>query len=230
MNCHIRFAKTCFIIACFCNPQTTLAANAKPQKITATIKVAATAIVKQHHTLWLRTGPNLKALKIQLNVRSFSTEIKYSGISTVLFFESQNVAEAETPEKPPLGKAEITAGSSTILFVPAADGDAYRLLVTRDNDFPFGSFKFLNFSQAQLGIQAGKNSEVVVVRPKAHHVFRFNQQTSFDIKIFAKFQDHDANLVRQSRFSIGPDRRELVLIFNRPNIANLQILHFVDTQ
>ncbi len=230
MTSKIHRFKPWLVLACLILPATKLTAQAPTIEIKAELRVAAAEIVAEHHTLWLRTGPSSKAVKIPLNTRSFSEMISYKGPVQAQFFATQEAAESDQPVESPLALTALSAGESLLLFLPDVNGFSYRLLSTRGTDFPFGSFKFMNFSKAQIAIQAGEQSKPVTINPNEDHVFSFKQEEFFSIKVAAKFPDEAPHLIRQTKFSIGPDWREMVLLYNRPGEERVRMLHFVDTR
>ena len=56
----------------------TAAAVELPGSIKAELRVAATGIAGDQHTLWLRAGPERDPLEVPLNVRTFSAPISYA--------------------------------------------------------------------------------------------------------------------------------------------------------
>ena len=79
------------------------------------IRVAAVQVVEQHQTMWLRVGPGKKPVKISLNTRVFSNEIKYRGGSVARFYASAKAASAREATTP-IAKARLTSKSNLLIF------------------------------------------------------------------------------------------------------------------
>jgi hypothetical protein len=212
------------LVACLA---TAAAAVELPGSIKAELRVAATDIAGNHHTLWLRTGPERDPLEVPLNVRTFSTPITYEGLPQAQFFANAASARAAEPTEKPLLSTTLVAGSTLLVFVPSDDN--YRALPISGSDFPFGSFRFANLTRAMVRAEVGK--EAVNLEPGESQSFRYSQdQPSIGVRLYSKTQDKGVRLLRQSNWSISLAQRELVLFFVNPVSGLIQARHFVDSQ
>ena len=202
-----------------------------PSAITAELRVAALDIAGAYHTLWLRTGPGRKPLEVSLNIRTFSNPIAYQGSARAQFFATPQAAEAADPAPPPLIDTTLQPGGTLLVFVPVNDKDTYRIYPIRDQDFPYGSFNFANFSQAEILVQAGDKTEPVRLRPTTHHVFRFKgDKRIVTVRVAAQVPGSEPRLIRQTNFSAGPDWREVVFFFTAPDTGQITMRHLVDAK
>lgn len=212
------------LVACLA---TAAAAVDLPGSIRAELRVAATGIAGNHHTLWLRTGPERDPLEVPLNVRTFSAPIAYDGLPEAQFFANAAAARAAEPAEKPLLTTTLTAGSSLLVFVPG-EGN-YRILPVAGSDFPFGSFRFANLTRAKVRAEVGK--EAANLEPGESRSFRFSQdQPSLGVRLYSKSDDKGVRLLRQTNWSISLTQRELVLFFVNPDSGLVQTRHFIDSE
>lgn len=194
-----------------------------PKKI---IRVAALKIANDHHTLWLRTGVGKEPVEVALNTRAFSPPLIYRGPGKAAFYGSEEAASAEKPP-PPLCVVSLKTNSTLLLFTPK--DESYQVFPISEKDFPFGAFRFVNFSKipvrAELGRQ-GKN-----LAPGKSETFSFSSaQNALPVRILAAGDDKKPQVIRQSSWSIVPTQRELILLFPNPRNGLVQSRHFVDSK
>jgi hypothetical protein len=203
------------------------AAVEMPGSIKAELRVAATDIAGDHHTLWLRTGPDRDPLEVPLNVRTFSAPIVYEGLPQAEFFSTAAAARETTPSEKPLLTTILATGSTLLVFVP---GEAsYRILPVPGADFPYGSFRFANLTRALVRAEVGK--EAANLEPGQSQSFRYAQdQRSLGVRLYSKTGDNGVRLLRQTNWSLSLSQRELVLFFVNPSSGLVQTRHFVDSQ
>ena len=192
------------------------------------IRVAALDIVPGHDTLWLRTGQGKEPVQIFLNTRIFSQSTEHKGPAKLVFYRSAAEATAEEPP-PPIASTVLSSKSSLLVFSPRSDGKSYRAFVTSDDDFPFGSFRLVNFSKAAVRAELG--GKTLFLKPGAAGTCKFRKaETAIPVRIQAMAKGKPARLVRQSSWSIIPSQRELVLLFPNPKNGLVRLHHFVDTK
>jgi hypothetical protein len=222
--CVLPVAFVCFFVG-------SLRAQDAPLTISLEFKVAATGIAVSQHTLWLRTGPGKPALEIRLNTRSFSRPIQYRGAPEGLFFAKQADAEAIELIEAPIARVQLDAGSALLVFIPSSDSQYY-VLPTRAEVFDFGSFNFANYSKSTVVVQIGEEADPMRLKTRESHVFNAGGkgQQSYSVKIAAQAPGGEARLIRQTKFMMAPNYREMVLFFDRPDTGRLRMHHLVDTR
>ncbi len=192
------------------------------------IRVAALDIAEEHHTLWLRTGTGKQPVEIPLNTRIFSLPIDFKSPATLAFYRSAIEATAEEPPAP-LATTVLRNASSLIVFSPAADQKKYEAFTIADADFPFGSFRLVNFSKAT--VRAEFSGKPTLLKPGAAETITIRDaQIATPVRILALAEGTPARLIRQSSWSIIPTQRELVLFFPNPDSGLVRLRHFVDTK
>lgn len=192
------------------------------------IRVAAVDILEQHHTLWLRTGTGKKPVEIPLNTRIFSPAIDFRSPATLAFYRNETEASAEEPPAP-LAATFLRKNDTLIVFSPNAEHGKYETFNIADDDFPFGSFRLVNFSRAT--VRAEFSGKPTLLKPDAAETFTFQKETNaVPVRILALVQGTPARLIRQSSWSIIPTQRELVLFFPNPDSGLVSLRHFVDTK
>lgn len=192
------------------------------------IRVAALDIAEDHHTLWLRTGTGKKPIEIPLNTRIFSLPIDFKSPAALAFYRSSIEATAEEPPAP-LATTTLRNTSSLIVFSPAADGKKYETFSVADADFPFGSFRLVNFSRAT--VRAEFSGKPTLLKPGAAETITIRDaQNATPVRILALAEGTPARLIRQTSWSIIPTQRELVLFFPNPDSGLVRLRHFVDTK
>lgn len=192
------------------------------------IRVAALDIAGDHDTLWLRTGPEKDPVEIRLNTRVFSQPIQFKGPATLAFFP--NRAEAMAAEAPPpLASTTLKHEASLILFSARPDQKTYQTYNIADGDFPFGSFRLVNFSNAT--VRAEFSGKPILLKPSAAATIPVREdQAAIPIRILALVEGKKPRIVRQTSWSITPTQRELVLFFPNPVNGLVRAHHFVDTK
>jgi len=195
---------------------------------TWTVRVAALDIAGGHDTLWLRTGAEKEAIKVQLNTRVFSEAIEFKGDSKIEFFTTAAEAAAEIPPLP-LATAHLMDPSSLLLFAPKADEVGYRVFLIADERFPFGSFRFVNLSKSNVHVELDDKSSML--EPGTTRTVSFsNAKLNIPVRVRTLGQESsEPRLVRQSSWSIVPTQRELVLIVPNEHHDSVRLRHFVDS-
>jgi hypothetical protein len=231
MSFHLHFARHWFpilgIVAgfLFAASGQSLAAVEVPGSIKAELRVAATGIAGEHHTLWLRTGPERDPLEVPLNVRTFSAPIQYAGLPLAQFFATKDAARAAEPVEKPLLTTTLPQGSTLLVFVPG-EGN-YRILPVAAADFPYGSFRFANLTRALVRAELGK--EASNLAPGESRTFSYTQdQPALGVRLYSKTAEKGARLLRQTNWSISMAQRELVLFYINPDSGLVQTRHLVD--
>lgn len=215
------------LLAGLLGPATAGAAAETPGTIKVELRVAATGIAGDHHTLWLRTGPDRDPLEVRLNVRTFSEPLVYEGLPQVRFFASEAAARAAEPLEKPLLSTTLRMGSTLLVFVPA-EGN-YRILSVAGADFPYGSFRFANLTRSMVRAEVGQDAANLA--PGESKSFRFTQdQPVLGVRLFSKTDEKGVRLLRQTNWSINLAQREFVLFFVNPDSGLVQTRHFVDSQ
>jgi hypothetical protein len=192
------------------------------------IRVAALDIAEDHHTLWLRTGTGKEPVEVPLNTRIFSLPIDFKSPAALAFYRSSIEASAEKPPAP-LATTVLKSASSLIVFSPAADQKKYEAFTIADADFPFGSFRLVNFSSAT--VRAEFSGKPTLLKPGAAETITIRDaQNATPVRILALAEGTAPRLIRQSSWSIIPTQRELVLLFPNPDNGLVRLRHFVDTK
>ncbi len=192
------------------------------------IRVAALDIVKDHHTLWLRTAVGKEPIEIPLNTRVFSLPIEHKGVAALEFFAT--AADASAKEAlAPLATTTLKSTASLIIFSPSADLEKYQAFTTSEADFPYGSFRLVNFSQAT--VQAEIAGKTTLLKPSASESIRVSAtENAIPVRILALAEGTPARVVRQTSWSVNATQRELVLFFPNPDNGLVRLRHFVDTK
>ncbi len=203
--------------------------HAAEEPTTWGIRVAAIDIIPGHDTLWLRTGKGTKPVEVPLNIRTFSQSIRYKGLPNAIFFRDE--AEAKLAEPPaPFASATLSDKSSLIVFSPRPDGAGYQTMVISDSGFPFGSFRFVNFS----GVMALAEIDGKRIRLKqgaAETVTYHEAKRSLPVRIITATDDGaSARLVRQSSWSIDLSQRELIFLTPGAAPGLVTLRHFIDSK
>lgn len=202
--------------------------SAQTEEKAWSIRVAALDIAEDHHTLWLRTGTGKEPVEIPLNTRIFSLPIDFKSPATIAFYRSSIEATAEEPPAP-LATTTLRNASSLIVFSPAADQKKYETFSIADADFPFGSFRLVNFSRAT--VRAEFSGKPTLLKPGAAETITIRDaQNTTSVRILALAEGTPARLIRQTSWSIIPTQRELVLFFPNPDSGLVRLRHFVDTR
>ena len=192
------------------------------------IRVAAIDIVGEHHTLWLRTSGRKDPVEVPINTRVFSPSIQFTGAARLDFHASAAEASAEVLPHP-LASTSLTGKSSLLVFAPDVGEKGYRIFVTPDEDFPFGSFRLVNLSAAT--VRAEFAAKVIILRPGAAETITYREgEQAIPVRILAMEKDAEPRLVRQSSWSIVPNQRELVLLLPNERNGLVQLRHFVDSK
>lgn len=192
------------------------------------IRVAALEIADVQDTLWLRTGPEKKPVQVPLNTRIFSQPIHYKGLATLAFYGNEADATAKEPPSP-LATTVLKSKSSLVVFSPGPDNKTYQAFTVSDDEFPFGSFRLVNFSRASVRVElAGRT---VILKPGAAESITIrNSQNAFPVRILALANGTPPRIVRQSSWSLVPTQRELVLFFPNPENGLVTLRHFIDSK
>jgi hypothetical protein len=192
------------------------------------IRVAALDIAGTHDTLWLRTGPEKDPMQISLNTRVFSPPVEFKGPAALAFFKTE--AEAKAAEPPaPLASTILKHESALILFSAKPDQKTYQTYTIADGDFPFGSFRLVNFSSAT--VRAEFSGKPVLLKPNAAETIPFREgQAAIPVRILAVAEGAEPRIIRQTSWSITPTQRELVLCFPNPANGLIRLRHFVDSK
>ena len=192
------------------------------------IRAAALDFIAGHEILWLRTGAGKEPLKIPLNSRIFSLPITFKGPAAISFYGSAMDASAEQAPAP-LASTVLKNDATLIVFSARSDQGKYDSYTINDGDFPFGSFRFVNFSKAI--VRAELSSKSILLKPGAAESIAFSgERNDTTVRILALAEGQPLRIVRNSRWSIVSTQRELVLMF--PNAENglVRFQHFVDTK
>ncbi len=217
-----------FILAALLVTVSTLRLVAQTEPESWSIRVAALEIADVQDTLWLRTGPGKKPVQVSLNTRIFSEPIHYKGPATLVFYQNEAGATAKEPPSP-LATTVLKDKSSLVVFSPRPDNKTYQVFTISDGDFPFGSFRLVNFSSAT--VRAEFSGRPTLLKPGAAEtvVFR-SEQNATPVRILALADGKSPRVVRQTSWSIIPTQRELVLFFPNPDSGLIRLRHFVDTK
>jgi hypothetical protein len=204
-----------------------LAAAEAPPTVRTELRVAATDIVGEHHTLWLRTGVGSDPVKLQLNVRTFTETLQHEGPEKSGVYATEADARAEEPAQPPLLTLSLAGGSKMFVFLP--DGPSYRALTIPEGDFPYGSIRLANLAKALIHADLGKQS--VNLAPGASKTFSYQEdQPSLAVSLFSKTDENGARIVRRTNWSVTLGQRELVVFYIDPNSKLVRTHHLVDTR
>lgn len=201
----------------------------------ASLRVGCTDIFKDQHTLYLRQikGKKVEVKEIQLNIHSMNEPFLYQGGSKLLFFRTSEDAENVEGEAKPSAICRLPVGGSFfLLFVPRANSTEtavldYRVLAIPSDNVAFGSFMLMNYSPYPLHASIGKTRGKIL--PGKRKNFQFpkgvrNARTRMFIEpAKGKFQS-----VRSSHWSLAPDTREFVILYNAPESKGVMFKHIVD--
>jgi hypothetical protein len=193
-----------------------------------TIRVAALRIAGEHHTLWLRIGPGKDPVEVPLNTHSFSQPITYKGPARAVFYDSADSASAKEPPAP-LAVATLSANTTLLVYSPTSEGNTYNVYPIPEEDFPFGSFRLINFSTVPIRATLGRKSATLKSGEAETFAYR-EPQDAIPIRFLAAVPDKEPRVIRQSTWSIIPSQRELVLFFPNPVNGLVTTRHFVDSQ
>jgi hypothetical protein len=193
------------------------------------VRCAATGIVDEHHTLWLRTGAGIKPVKLQLNTRVFSEPIRYKGLPLARFYTDKATAMAEKPGKP-IAEVKLTGRSVMMIFQPRKDASGYEVNTTAEKNFPFGSFRVVNFSEDKVRVDMAKKKSVIL--PNKSATYRFPQgNKAVPVSIIMRSaKTGKPRYTRRSNWSIAPTQRELILLFPNPQNGLVRAKHFIDSK
>jgi hypothetical protein len=170
----------------------------------------------------------MEPAEMTLNIRIFSQPTAYKEPAKLDFYGSADEGAAEKPP-PPLASSVLSSKSSLLLLSPDAKGKTYRIFVTSDDDFPFGSFRLVNFSKATVRAELG--GKTLLLKPGAAGTSAVsNAQNAIPVRIVAMAKDTSARILRQSWWYIMPSQRELVLLSPNPQDGLIRLHHFVDTK
>lgn len=160
------------------------------------IRVAALDIAEDHHTLWLRMGTGKEPVEIPLNTRIFSLPIDFKSPAALAFYRSAIEASAEEPPAP-LASTVLRNASSLIVFSPGADHTKYETFTIADGDFPFGSFRLVNFSRAT--VRAEFSGKPTLLKPGAAETITIRDaRNATPVRILALAEGTPPRLIRQS--------------------------------
>ena len=194
--------------------------------IEAEIRVAATGIAGSNSTVWMRGVPGGAPVRLDLNVRTFSEPLKYKGYPKAQFYASEAAARGTIPNEDPLASLVIHEGSSLLVFVPRDNG--YQVYSIAASDFPFGSFRFANLTNAAVRAEMG--SEGATMKPGESHTFSYSKdQAALRVKLFSQTAEKGVRFIRQSNWSLSLAQRELILFYTNPISGLIQTEHFVDS-
>ncbi len=192
------------------------------------IRVAALEIADVEDSLWLRTGPEKKPVHVFLNTRIFSQPIHYKGPATLFFYQNETDATAKEPPSP-LASTILKSKSSLVVFSPRPDNKTYQAFTIADDDFPFGSFRLVNFSPAL--VRAEFSGRLTLLKPGAAETIAIRTgQNAIPVRILSLVDGKEPRVIRQTSWSIVPSQRELVLFFPNPDTNLVRLRHFVDTK
>lgn len=210
-------------------PLLTLAPTLAAQEASAwTIRVAALDIGDTGDTLWLRSGDGVEPVQVRLNTRIFSPPIRIESPATLRFHASENAAVAEDSPAP-LASVRLTSPSSLLVFSPRRERDGYDIHATADGDFPFGSFRLVNFSRATVRAEFGARTVMLAYGDAETVSFRGSQNIT-PVRIHALTAESTPRLIRQTSWSVIPTQRELILFLPNPETGLVRLRHFVDTR
>ena len=192
------------------------------------IRVAALDIAAEYHTLWLRTGPGKKPVEIALNIHTFSQPFDFKSPAALAFYRTEIEASAEEPPAP-LATTVLKNASSLIVFSPDADQKKYETFTIAETDFPFGSFRLVNFSKAT--VRAEFSGKPTRLKPGAAETITIRDaQNAIPVRMHVLAKGIPPRLICQTSWSIVPTQRELVLFFPNPDNGLVRRRHFVDTK
>jgi hypothetical protein len=192
------------------------------------IRVAAMDIAEGHHILWLRTGVGKEPIKIPLNTRIFSQPIDFKGSAALAFYRSAIEASAEEPPKP-IATTILRNDATLIVFSPDVDHRKYAAYSISDIDFPFGSFRLVNFSRTTVRAEFSGKPELLKPGTAKTVTFR-GERNNIPVRILALAEGVPPRLARQSSWSIVSSQRELIFLLPNPESGFFQMRHFLDTR
>lgn len=221
-----------FLLLLFASTLACVAAIAAPDEPkTYEIRVAAVDIVGDHNILWMRTGTGKEAVRVDLNTRVFSASFKYKGPAEARFYTSEVEAMAEEPPEP-IAKVKLLARSSLILFLPevGADSKSYQTYSVEESRFPYGSFRFINFSKSKVRVEMDGKKTEILSRKSANFTFPAGNNSVAVSIIAMSAKTGKPRYTRSSIWSIAANQRELILLFPNPRNGLVQAKHFVDSK
>jgi hypothetical protein len=202
--------------------------HAEDKSTTWDIRVAAVDILPGHDTVWLRTGPGTKPVRVPLNIRIFSPPIRHKAPAKAAFFRSE--AEALLVEPPtPLVTAALTSKSVLIVFAPRPDGAGYQAMVVDDSVFPYGSFRFVNGSSVPTLVEI--DGKRLAMKPGAAETVTYKEaKSSLHVRIATATEEGKGRLIRQTSWSTDLSQRELIFLMpgSAPGLVSLR--HFIDSK
>ena len=192
------------------------------------IRVAALDCLPGHEILWLRTGAGKEPMKIPLNGLMFSLPIKFKCPAAIAFYGSAMDARAEEPPAP-LGSTILKHDHSLIVFSARPDKGNYNSYAINESDFPFGAFRFVNFSKAIIRTEL--KGKALVLKPGAAGTVAYSgERNDTNVRILALAEGEPPRIVLSSRWAIFSSQRELVMIFPGTGGELVRFQHFVDTK
>jgi hypothetical protein len=129
-----------------------------------------------------------------------------------------------------MAMVKLPGPKALILFQPDKSGKIYTCNPVVETQFPFGSFRVVNFSKDKVRVDIGAKKSVIPAG-KAETFPLKGGQRAVPVSIIARSAiTGKPRYTRRSNWSIAPTQRELVLLF--PNARNglIQARHFVDSR
>lgn len=160
-------------------------------------------------------------LETRLNIHTASNPVEYKGSRSLIFYDSKK-DDAKAVARVVL---RGDASSYILVFLPNPKTKGYRVLAIPDRDFKYGSYYFRNFSSHRVAITLGKKRKVIE-KNAALNVKAADQGAPELVLIQAQF-DQQVKPIKQSKWQLQPNQRELVVFYNAKSGKNLSMKHIV---
>ena len=166
-------------------------------------------------------GGDLEWAEVRLNTHTASETIEYRGKREVVFYDSDKEGAQSVAKVTLRGDAK----SYILVFIPKTKVTGYNVMAIPDRKFQFGTYYFHNFSSNRVAVQLGNKTKVIDKNKAANIVAAKNGQSEI-VLIRAQF-GKKARALKQTKWQLQPNQRELVIFYNHPSGNRLSMKHIV---
>lgn len=202
------------------------AQGSNPEEIRVNIDFSIMSWDKPIDNLYYQSNGQIQHIPFVPNIGR-STVFTYKGAPLISFYVEDGVNENGSVRYKQIAELSVspTAKKLLLLFIPKGDS-TYQVISYPDSmeDFPVGSYKFVNLTSTQLAVNVGNNKLVIPPRGvEALSPKQLEDQNNVDIKLAKSNDEGGWEMAHSSRWGYSGNNRAICFVYEDPQTKKVII-------
>lgn len=224
MNKHlISLLSLTLLLSCIAKLQ---AQGPNPEELRVNVDFSIVSWDKPIFNLYYQSRGQVELIKFVPNIGR-SEVFNYQGAPFLTFYVEDGVNEDGSIRYKQIAELNVSPAAKNLLllFIPKGD-DTYKVISYADSmeDFPVGSFKFVNLTERQLAVNVGNNKLVIPPRGvEALSPKQLEDENNVDIKLAKPDEEGSWDMAHSSRWGYSANNRAICFVYEDPQTKRIII-------